>query len=349
MRITNDPPSIVSGCDTVINTTIGSKSTVSIGVADCLTDPRSFVILNTDGAVGQLGFKANTGELSFTPAQADLGRRDVVVGVTDGIDTTTCVVKFNVPGANRISLDSVIGLESGAIAAGRLTSFNLRVAIDPNVGLYMSAYSNGFRIYSPDGATWSGVNGQYLPGWPLGETTGFDNVAIGKWGIDGLGSDTIAFAGAVIFSTMGAPPGFNEPSWQISLQVPRAIDLDGLSLCLDTVTRFPPTNQWKWVDRPGTEYFPAWDGPHCYPITVTECCAGLTGNINGDAGDNVDISDLTTLVNYLFVTYQPLPCPSEANVNGDAGCNIDISDLTTLVNHLFVTFQTPAPCLSACE
>ncbi|MEE8576978.1 MAG: hypothetical protein V3T31_06955 [candidate division Zixibacteria bacterium] len=79
------------------------------------------------------------------------------------------------------------------------------------------------------------------------------------------------------------------------------------------------------------------------------CCAGITGNINGDAQESVDISDLTKLVNHLFVTYEILDCYGEANTNGDQSCSIDISDLTKLVNHLFVTFENLANCLPDCE
>jgi hypothetical protein len=82
----------------------------------------------------------------------------------------------------------------------------------------------------------------------------------------------------------------------------------------------------------------------CVNPTVT-CCIGITGNVNCDVGQNVDISDLTALVNHLFVTFQPLCCPEEANTNGDPLGQVDISDLTKLVNHLFVTFEALAHCL----
>lgn len=74
------------------------------------------------------------------------------------------------------------------------------------------------------------------------------------------------------------------------------------------------------------------------------CCVGATGNVNADINEVVDISDLTALVNHLFVTFAPLACPAEANVNGDAGGTVDISDLTRLVNYLFVTFDPLASC-----
>lgn len=80
------------------------------------------------------------------------------------------------------------------------------------------------------------------------------------------------------------------------------------------------------------------------PAPPPPCCVGLTGNANGDAQDNVTLTDLTALVNHLFVTFDPLPCPAEANVNGDPNCDLTLTDLTILVNFLFVTFEAPAAC-----
>ncbi|MEE8576573.1 MAG: kelch repeat-containing protein, partial [candidate division Zixibacteria bacterium] len=74
------------------------------------------------------------------------------------------------------------------------------------------------------------------------------------------------------------------------------------------------------------------------------CCHGTAGNVNYDESDNVDISDLTLIVNHLFVTFETLPCAAEANTSGDEGCSIDFSDLTSLFNHLFVTFDEPPAC-----
>lgn len=91
------------------------------------------------------------------------------------------------------------------------------------------------------------------------------------------------------------------------------------------------------------------------PLKVAEfnpppsCCQGVTGNISGDAGDSVDLTDLTLLVNNLFVTFAPLDCAAEANTNGDLACQVTLSDLTILVNHLFVTFEPLASCLPVCN
>jgi sugar lactone lactonase YvrE len=81
------------------------------------------------------------------------------------------------------------------------------------------------------------------------------------------------------------------------------------------------------------------------PDNCTQCCIGATGNVDGDAGDVVNLTDLTQLINHLFVTFQPLDCPAEANTNGDAGMQVTLSDVTQLVNYLFVTFEPLADCL----
>ncbi len=77
------------------------------------------------------------------------------------------------------------------------------------------------------------------------------------------------------------------------------------------------------------------------------CCIGDVGNVDNSFDDGVDIGDLTALINNLFVTFEPIPCPSEANCDGDLQGNIDIGDLTALIEHLFMTF-TPLPICGGC-
>ena len=68
---------------------------------------------------------------------------------------------------------------------------------------------------------------------------------------------------------------------------------------------------------------------------------GVCGNINNDPLDQVNLTDLTVLVNHLFVTFQPLVDPTLADMNCDT--KINLTDLTRLVNFLFVTF-VPLSC-----
>ena len=74
------------------------------------------------------------------------------------------------------------------------------------------------------------------------------------------------------------------------------------------------------------------------------CCEGTTGNIDDDSGELVNLTDVTLLVNHLFVTFEPLMCRDEANVNGDPAGEINLTDLTNLVNHLFLTFAPLPNC-----
>jgi hypothetical protein len=59
----------------------------------------------------------------------------------------------------------------------------------------------------------------------------------------------------------------------------------------------------------------------------------VTGNIDCDSDNRVDISDLTRLIDFLYVSYLPLCCTSEANVDGLDG--IDAADITALIQNLY--------------
>ena len=72
------------------------------------------------------------------------------------------------------------------------------------------------------------------------------------------------------------------------------------------------------------------------------CCVGLRGNINNDVNQDIDVSDLTLLVNYMFKSGPPPPCPAETNVDGLG--EVDIADLTSLVGYMFKSGAPPASC-----
>jgi C1A family cysteine protease len=70
------------------------------------------------------------------------------------------------------------------------------------------------------------------------------------------------------------------------------------------------------------------------------CCKNLTGNVDGDTDDIVDISDLTAMVDYLFAGKEISGCPNENDI--DRSGAVDISDLSTLVDYLFSTGSLPS-------
>jgi hypothetical protein len=74
------------------------------------------------------------------------------------------------------------------------------------------------------------------------------------------------------------------------------------------------------------------------------CCVGLTGNVDCDPGHAVDISDLAALIDYLYISFNPLCCKAEANADGSIDGNIDIADLAALIDYLYISFTLTAAC-----
>jgi dipeptidyl aminopeptidase/acylaminoacyl peptidase len=74
------------------------------------------------------------------------------------------------------------------------------------------------------------------------------------------------------------------------------------------------------------------------------CCVGLTGNVDDDPADVVDLGDLTNLIDFLFISFVEPDCMTEANVDGDMTGLVDLGDLTALIDYLFISFTLPAEC-----
>ena len=89
------------------------------------------------------------------------------------------------------------------------------------------------------------------------------------------------------------------------------------------------------------------DGTDCEGASPCDCCVGIRGNVDGDELDEITVSDLTCLVEYMFCMIEPWfccqpDCEEEADIDGND--SIDISDLTYFVNYLFQNGPEPAPC-----
>lgn len=80
-----------------------------------------------------------------------------------------------------------------------------------------------------------------------------------------------------------------------------------------------------------------------FTMTLENCCQGIRGNINYDPEDQIDISDLLYLVDYMFaVPAGPSPvCMPEADINNSS--SVDLSDLLYLVDYFFLIPSGPAP------
>jgi len=76
--------------------------------------------------------------------------------------------------------------------------------------------------------------------------------------------------------------------------------------------------------------------------TGCDCCVGRVGDINGEGGDEPTISDISALIDHLFISGTALYCLEEADVNQSGGASpteddITISDIAVLIDYLFIT------------
>ncbi len=125
-------------------------------------------------------------------------------------------------------------------------------------------FTNGYRVYSPDGATVSIQSGNAIGDlWT-------DSVFNDAFVIDyfGPGPDTVGFGGVTIFGD-GVPAHSEDVAFRLTIDPIDAAD-DGKHICVDS-TWYPPAGTWMWgtVGGPGG-YVPAWDGPHCFEIQYVE-------------------------------------------------------------------------------
>ena len=173
-----------------------------------------------------------------------------------------------------------------------------------------------------DSISTKGLRTEYLPNKSFASfNSGLKHAtyALGRGSAAALAPDT----GAVLTLYFTVPPSATSGTNPITLAPYDIYDLE-------------------FIVPPGS-YVPVYSSGE---ITVGSgsCCVGFTGNVNNDPQGDVNLTDLTVLVNHLFVTFEPLACPAAANANGDAACDLTLSDLTRLVNNLFVTFDPTAAC-----
>jgi len=237
-----------------------------------------------------------------------------------------------------VVLDSV----GGSVGQSELTinkpiTFYLRV--DASDAPRLDVVSNGFRLYSPDSAEWSGLTIQddsseinLNPGEVNIAVCKFDSVSarIGPAGCSV--SDPSAF-GSLIVQPNPIPSGYNGVLFRISIGSfgPEEI---GKTLILDTTT-FGNRANWTWNSPTQGSIVPAWGGPYTFTIVEPDY---QPGDANNDG--YLDVSDLIYAVDYAFFEGAEPVNPAACDVNGDCAV-LDISDLTYLVDYLFGAGELP--------
>ncbi len=89
-------------------------------------------------------------------------------------------------------------------------------------------------------------------------------------------------------------------------------------------------------------------------VIVHEGCCGLytdgiTGNTNCSEDGKFTLSDITKLIDHVYISKDPLCCMANGNTNGSEDCKITLSDITVLIDAVYISHVPPAECMPECE
>lgn len=265
-----------------------------------------------------------------------------------------------------ISIDHVTNqFTSTQLNAGHLHQVSIRYdasALSAN-GYWVG--SNGFEIYSPDGADWGFFKGY---AGPLLETAGdrgtltvfakhynFDGSTwsrTGNYGSDPAGGSTgsttragFYLATISLFSDAGYAGGTDDDI-AVILEFTTSLANVFQTICIDTCNQIVA---WEWAagvngDSPRWDIGLGTDGPRCWELWPTHCCTGRVGDANGNGNDEPTIGDIAVMIDAKFISGScayTIACLFEADINQSGGyyptCDdITISDISMLIAYLFI-------------
>jgi hypothetical protein len=83
-------------------------------------------------------------------------------------------------------------------------------------------------------------------------------------------------------------------------------------------------------------------------VCDSTCCGsyniGRTGNTDCDPVGMVKLSDISRLIDRIFISKTPLCCEENGNVNGSADGLLTLGDITVLIDHVYISKAPTAPC-----
>jgi hypothetical protein len=139
-----------------------------------------------------------------------------------------------------------------------------------------------------------------------------------------------------------AVESFFDVTYQISFAGCPASIIEGYAGTTTGTVRWqqgePLIDVWRELYEP-----PQFGRPLDLSFVITgSCCVGITGNVDGDNAETIDIGDLTALISYLYIPPNPEPpCMEEADIDGAPGNLVDIGDLTALISYLYIPPNPP--------
>ncbi len=246
-----------------------------------------------------------------------------------GIDSTTAKLgRYSaVSGEIQNSETSTLKIQLSNLIAGEI-SFSLKTSTEKNED-YLTFYLDFLPQANWSGETeWTTVtfpidSGDHLFTWTYAK--GFSHNS----GEDAVWIDNIVFPVLDTDSDDDFVSDYTDNC--LNLYNPEQADPDGDnigSLCDNCPNIYNPLQ----IDS---------DSDSIGDLCENSCCDGNAGNI--DYEGDMNIADLTYMVNYMFKGGLEPPCRGEADFNADS--EINIQDLTKLVNYMFRDGEPPSSCL----
>jgi hypothetical protein len=116
----------------------------------------------------------------------------------------------------------------------------------------------------------------------------------------------------------------------------------------------PDLEYLSGVDMYGLLYASRISPNHAYFTKRTPgCCGeytgGITGNANCSGDGKLTLSDISRMIDKVYISKAQLCCHANGNTNASVDCKITLSDITALIDAVYISKTPPAACMSACE
>jgi hypothetical protein len=144
------------------------------------------------------------------------------------------------------------------------------------------------------------------------------------------------------FNKINLPPGADATG---SIVLTADIDSSEGTFSIDT-TCTNPYNHPIFVDGNSRGLQPEFQGA---VITVAgDCCGlytgGFTGNTDCDQQGRRNLSDITRLIDRVYISQTSLCCEANGNTDGGSNGKINLSDVTRLIDFVYISHAEMASC-----
>jgi len=79
------------------------------------------------------------------------------------------------------------------------------------------------------------------------------------------------------------------------------------------------------------------------------CCGlytnGFSGNVNRSIDGKITLSDITLLIDHVYISKSDLECIEDGNINASLDSKITLSDITRLIDNVYISKSPTEPCL----